>query len=194
MSSSTGKSVGLGYLPSAQALITADASLSPPSSETRAFLVRLSNAAHDAGAAIYCSSILGGQGSESDQFSDCAIYLGVSREGFDATGSEEGRNKALSEWVAEAVGLGGSIPKIASFKRGTDGPSPVSLETVPDGQKEKAKASISTLEGLLKQLSDVVEFRIHGADAGEPNLHFMIGKDGIGAWQGLMGASVWSDD
>ncbi|KAG9010981.1 hypothetical protein FRB93_003431 [Tulasnella sp. JGI-2019a] len=193
MASSSGRSVGLGFLPSAQALITSDASRRQLSAETRTFLATLANAAHDAGTALYCSSILGGPGSESDQFSDCAIYLGEPSTNIDAKTSLG--KESIAQWAVEVVGLGtSSAPKVVSAGgEAASGPSPISLQTVPALQREKAEASISKLERLLSQLEDVAEFRVHGADTGEPNLHFMLGK-GVGGWQGLVGASVWSDD
>lgn len=72
-------------------------------------------------------------------------------------------------------------------------PAPVALETMTVEQGSHADDLTSRLVSLLKDLQQAFEFRLEASSLGEPTLHFVIGK-GTGGWQGLMGASVSSDD
>lgn len=61
------------------------------------YLADLSATAHEAATALLCGSILGGQGSESDDFSDCCIFLGEL--------SESEKKEDIAWTVLKALGL-----------------------------------------------------------------------------------------
>lgn len=96
-----GRSSGssLDFLLAAQCLIRAGST--PPTKDATQYLSSLATAAHQAATSLLCSSILAGQGSESDEFGDCALFVGQ----VDATIALEGATKEPAEKILRAAGL-----------------------------------------------------------------------------------------
>lgn len=84
-----------GFLPSAHALVARG---STPPAETVQYLSGLSSIAHETATSLLCGSILGGQGSESDEFGDYSFFVG----NLDIAPSTEGG----AQKVVGALGLG----------------------------------------------------------------------------------------
>lgn len=174
------------FIPISQAIV-AQNSTPPPAVE--ATLAALASAAHDAATAILCGSILGGKSSESDEFGDYAIFVGE----LDVLGGV-GNDEEKAEKFMKALGLERWLESSElQVVRSKKAPLPGSLDNVHPSPGSPTHASIAQLSKLLSQLRDILEFRVVTAGSGGLVLHFLLGV-GYGGWQGLGGASTWSDE
>ncbi|KAG8904733.1 hypothetical protein FRB99_001272 [Tulasnella sp. 403] len=177
------------FVPEAQALVAPTASRSI-STNASSYLASLVGTAHEAATAVLCGSILGGRGSESDDYSDYAIFIGELPEG----GAAGVGSKEFAEECIKALGLGrwleSSQVQIVTSK---SPPLPASLDGIPEFQRDGSQAAVAQLRAELHVLQDVFECRVVTSDSGGLVLHFLLGK-GEGGWQGLGGASTWAEE
>ncbi|KAG8935932.1 hypothetical protein FRC02_005407 [Tulasnella sp. 418] len=171
------------FLPSAHAVVAPGAF---PSPETVTFLGGLTDAAHNSATSLLCTSILAGQGSESDEYGDVGIVLGLPHT--IESGTEAGAESAINQLGLESWLTGAELVILNN-----DGSQvPASLKGVSTHQLQSAKANIDNLQSHLSTLRDVFEFRLVPGGVGGLVIHFLLGHNGHN-WLGLMGASTWGD-
>ncbi|KAF7315337.1 hypothetical protein MIND_00048300 [Mycena indigotica] len=133
----------------------------------------LAIAAQRAADSLLCSSILAGHGSESDEFSDVAVWLGPGSFG-----------KGHEQSVLNSLGLQ------------SDSISPVALAT-PSNIPTTVRVQNSTpeLDAFTHKLSELKELHCFSTPSSGSDVIFsLIGKAANGGWGGLVGIGVWSDE
>ncbi|KAG9017529.1 hypothetical protein FRB90_000954 [Tulasnella sp. 427] len=176
-----------GFIPISQAVVARN-STPPPAVESA--LAELVSAAHEAATTNLCGSILGGKSSESDEYGDYAIFIGE-LDVLDGPGSDEDKAGKLLKALGLERWLDNSELQIVQSKKP---PLPGSLDNVLPSPGSPAHASLASLSKVLsQQLRDILEFRVVTSGSGGFVLHFLLGY-GSGGWQGLGGASTWSDE
>ncbi|EPQ57367.1 hypothetical protein GLOTRDRAFT_137708 [Gloeophyllum trabeum ATCC 11539] len=183
--SSTGQAPTASLVPSHLILLSAEPRHAhPPSPEIQEHLRDLIVTAHEGAAALCCGSILAGQGSETDEYGDIAIWLGDGPYGDNAP--EVLAALGLERWVG-----GDSASTIGRISLSPTTGLPESLRPPPP------QTSVNKLEELLSRLENKYAFFVKGGpSAGGAVLQVLLGYIRIGeegGWGGIMGVGVWAD-
>lgn len=147
-------------------------------------------AAHDAANSHACSSVLAGQGSESDEYGDIGLCLGVV-QGIDNEGSEKGKAAA----VFRSIGLGGILEsqpsQILPITLSPDLKLPSTFKcTTSDASVARFTEAFQALG-----LSEEFAFSLDCSEgAGGVVVHILIGRtqDHDPRWLGLLGVGTWT--
>jgi len=153
-----------------------------PSEKVKGKIKALVEAAEEAATSLACSSILAGQGSESDEHGDVGIWLG---DGPYGEGQEHEVLKALDllHWA------GGE--KVIAVELQLPNSLPSTLSANLDFQ-----VSVDKFAKLLSSFTQKHCFCVkQGSIRSGLVAFFLLGKlDGEDGWGGLVGVGVWADE
>jgi len=160
---------------------------SAPPDNVKAIIKALVEAAEKAAMSLACSSILVGQGSESDDYGDAGLWLGKGEYG---EGHENEVLKALDlqSWIQEEQIVPVELQPPESL--------PSTLPARLDLKSHAVGAAMEEFTKLSSSFQQQYCFRVRkaGPMSGGDVAFFLLGQLDDHGWGGLVGVGVWADE
>ncbi|KAF9451263.1 hypothetical protein P691DRAFT_808253 [Macrolepiota fuliginosa MF-IS2] len=151
-----------------------------PNERTLRYLGELAVLANVAAESLACSSVLAGQGSESDDTGDVALWLGKGDYG---PGNEHNvlRVLELTPWLEQ----GATVTRVELSSYGSTLPSTLSGSVL--------SPQVQDLVLKINEMSDKYCFRVNSLSTAPLVFFVLLGRFVTSEWGGLMGIGTWSD-